>query len=878
MNSKLVALLGLALGFCACPTIDTGEDGGATGPITVTPKGGIFVRQGAVLDIPANAVAQDTTIVLTVIDTGIPEVPDRKRISFGYRFSPSTLVFKAPVKLYLPWIADRVPQAVDPDTFDMRRQQGADAYLQLGGFATHADLTAVEAQTDRLGLFWITSPAQPNIARLEIDPEEAVLRVGETQQFTARVIDPTGAEIPVEVAWRAIAPRVGSITADGGLFTALDPGTATVIATAADQEVRATAHVQGSTPGPQSFVHENPFPTGNDLWGGMVLPGALGVVYVGGNGTVLHQQPTGWTRLFSTPGVVFKAVAGSAAGTAAVVGVQGTNGILVELAGAGQPKTVVLQNFDPRAMWFDGTHGMAVGYGNDVLVRRSGAWVRDDSPSFETLLSVVGDGAGGFVTLGSRGSIYKWDPVRNVWDSLYQTQLAVLLTAAHLTDATGTEAWAAGGSKLWHFSGGAWTSLNMPASPVLTEVNAMGRADGKLFLTGRVNKEGWAMSYDFVGGPAPDGGTPDAGDPDGGSADGGSSDGGSSDGGMGGGFTPTPGWTAFTLRAPQIPRGFFSAGPASAEAYVVGDLGAVYKYAGSGTFTELSSGFYGDVVDVKVATGGEVFAASNLCANPTCTAKTGTVWMRTGPGQWAQVGNQTFTEIFAMTAKSATELMVATVPAVYRWDGAQWNGVPVTGGVSAPIRALKFCGTTLHGVGNGGNYYRGGATTLTLQSSPAVGTDQFGFDCPDENELWSAGSGNLHSKTGSSNWVSRSTTGINHAAYRAVWSPGPGEAYAFGDARYGTYWNTENLTVIDAPGGLIPDVINGLWGSTVDNLYAVGSMTFPIQSGLALRFDGYQWRLVDSGAQRPVTSIDGKSSTEIWLGTNAGGVLRSVPP
>jgi Bacterial Ig-like domain (group 2) len=867
LKTKFLGGLALLVALSACPNIDTGEDGGGTGPITVGPEGGIFVRQGAVLDIPRNAVATTTTIVVTVIDTGIPEVPERKRISFGYRFSPSTLVFKSPIKIYLPWLSDRVPQAVDTATFDMRRQQGSDAYLPLGGLNVHADLTAVEAQTDKLGLFWITSPSKPNIARLEIDPEEAVLRVGETQQFTARVIDPTGAVIPVEVAFRVVPARVASITADGGLLTALDPGTATVHATAADQSVRATVHVQGTTPGPQTFVHENPFPTGNDLWSGMVLPAGLGVVYVGANGTVLHQQPSGWSRLFSTPGVVFKAVAGSAAGTAAVVGVQGTNGILIELAGSGTPKTVVLQNFDPRAMWFDGTHGMAVGYGNDVLARRNGAWVRDDSPSFETLLSVVGDGAGGFVTVGSRGSIYKWDPARKVWDSLYQTQLAVLLTAAHLTDATGTEAWAAGGSKLWHFSGGAWTAINMPATPVLTEVNAMGRADNRLVMTGRLNKEGWVFTYDFVGGPLPDAGVPD---PDAGTADGGS--------GVDGGFTPTPGWTAFTVRAPQIPRGFFSAGPASTEAYVVGDLGAIYQYAGSGTFTELSSGFYGDVVDVKVALNGEVFAAANVCANSNCTAKTGTVYTRTGPGQWAQVGNQTFTEIFAMTVRTPTELMVATVPAMYRWDGISWTGVPVTGGLNVPMRAMKFCGNTLHGVGTGGNHWRGGATTLTLQSSVAVGIDQFGLDCPNENELWAAGTGSLASRTGSANWVARSTQGVNHAPYRAVWSPGQGEAYAFGDARFGAYWNTEEVQVIDAPGGLIPDVINGLWGSTVDNLYAVGSMTFPIQTGLALRFDGYQWRLVDSGSQRPVTSIDGASSTEIWLGTTSGGVLKSVAP
>jgi hypothetical protein len=877
LKLKLLWVLGLTVALSACPNIDTGEDGGATGPILVTPKGGIFVRQGAVLDIPANAVAQDTTIVLTIIDTGIPEVPERKRISYGYRFSPSTLVFKAPIKMYLPWLADRVPQAVDPATFDMRRQQGSDAYLQLGGLVTHADLTAMEAQTDRLGLFWDTAPSKPNIARLEIDPTEEVLRVGDTKQFTARVIDPTGAQLDVDVSYRSIPARVGSITPDGGLFTALDPGTATIIATAADQEARATVHVQGTTPGPQSFVHENPFPTGNDLWGGMVLPAGLGVVYVGANGTVLHQQTSGWTRLFSTPGVTFKAVAGNAASAAAAVGVQGTNGVLIELAGSGTPKTVVLKDFDPRALWFNGTSGMAVGLGNDVLVRKNGNWVRDDSPSFETLLHVVGDGAGGFVTVGGRGSIYKWDPVRNVWDSLYQTQLATLLTAAHITDATGTDVWAAGGGKLWHFSNGGWVALNMPPAPVLTEVNAIGRADNKLFLTGRVNKEGWVFSYDFVGAPA-DAGFDAGFDPDGGT-DGGATDGGATDGGSGtdGGVTAPAGWTFFTLRTPQIPRGFFSSSPSSTEAYVVGDLGAVYRYAGNGNFTELSSGFYGDVVDVKVATGGEVFAAANTCANPSCSSKVGAVYQRTAPGVWTQVGNQSFTEIYAMTARSATEVMVATIPSILRWDGTSWMGVPVTGGVSQAIRQMKFCGNSLHAVGMGGVYYRGGATNLSSQGTVG-GTDLFGFDCPTEDDLWTAGTQFLGEKAGSAQWSPRNTTGVNHLAWRAVWSPGPGEAYVLGDTRYGMYWNTEELQTFDAPGGVLPDIVNGLWGSTVDNLYAVGLMSFPFQAGFAVRYDGYQWRLVDSGAQRMVTCIDGKSSTEIWLGTVSGGVLRSVAP
>ena len=82
----------------ACPpVIDTGADGG--NEIVVGPNGGIFVRLGAVLDIPRGAVDEETRIFVTIVDTGIPDVPGRTRISFGYKFSPTTLKFKAPVRI-----------------------------------------------------------------------------------------------------------------------------------------------------------------------------------------------------------------------------------------------------------------------------------------------------------------------------------------------------------------------------------------------------------------------------------------------------------------------------------------------------------------------------------------------------------------------------------------------------------------------------------------------------------------------------------------------------------------------------------------------------------------------------------------------------------
>jgi hypothetical protein len=81
------------------------------------------------------------------------------------------------------------------------------------------------------------------------------------------------------------------------------------------------------------------------------------------------------------------------------------------------------------------------------------------------------------------------------------------------------------------------------------------------------------------------------------------------------------------------------------------------------------------------------------------------------------------------------------------------------------------------------------------------------------------------------------------------------------------------------------DVATASWGSSVDNLYMVGFTNPPIRFGFMMRFDGVQWRLIDSGSQRRVTAIDGFTTmqngaqrTTLWLGTVGGGVLRSVQP
>jgi hypothetical protein len=843
----------------ACPYIDTGTDGGDN-ELVAGPNGGIFIRNGYAVDIPKGALSEETRIFVSIEDTNIPVVPMRTRISFGYRFSPKSLRFASPIKIFLPWIEERVPIAVDPGTFDMRRNLDNEAYAQLPRTRTTLEpFKAVEAQTDRLGLFWLTSPTDPNVDRLELSPNEVTLRVGETAQFTARVVSPTGEAIDAPVTWAVVPPRVATIDANG-LLTALDPGTASITARAGMHFAQAKAFVVGSTAGPSTYIHQNPFPTGNDLYGGALAPNGLGTIFAGANGTVLARDAMDrWTRLFSTPGVTLKAVGGTTPDNAVAVGsTESGSGVLLEFKGT--TSTPALKVFPPTqisdlaALWFDGMHGMGVGSGNELIIYRAGRWETEYHPSFEALLSVIGDGDGRFIVVGDLGSVYQWNPGRRVWDSLYDRRLAVKLEAGTLVRFSGAEAWAVGGDKLWHFQDGAWVAESLP--PVrFEEVTAVAAFDDRVVVGGKQRLQadaGLPPSLGLVLVRA-------AVDP-------------------GDGGAPTPQWSTFPLRGPQVPRGAFGGGPASPVGYVVGDYGAVWEWSrATQSFIERSKGFYGDVADLAVVQG-DVFAAVNECTNVRCQSRTGKL-MHPGPsGLWEPVGTfpASGQRILSVAARSPSEVLVTTESGAWRWDGTTWTSVPITGG-SGAILDVKYCGDAVWGAGAGGVVYTGTSSLLRV-FIPLAQDDLTAVHCPSPNEVWVAGNAFLASRLGMDSFRARTGQGITQGPWRTVWSPGGGEAYAFGDASYGVYWDTALLNLVEATGPVRIDVANGLWGSSVDNLYLVGRASRPAPFGFALRFDGAQWSLVDSGAQRTATCIDGRSKDEIWIGTEGGGVLRAVPP
>jgi hypothetical protein len=773
-------------------------------------------------------------------------------VSFGFRLSPNGLTFSIPAKLYLPWIHDRVPAAVDPGTFDMRRSSGDEIAAQLPGARTDSTpVEAVEALTDRLGLFWVTSPSEPEVAGLEVVPAEASLGVGQSQAFSATVVGADRQPLDVTVSWSAVPPRVGQVDTRG-VFTAAAPGTATVTATFGAQAVSVRVSVAGTTRGPTTFVHQNPSPTGNDLLGGSPLPGGLGVVFAGANGTVLLRTPEGaFSRLASVPGLTLRQVGGSTLANAVAIGRSGSSGVLVHLGGTTPQATVYpsKQVSELDALWFDGVTGMAVGAGNEVAIHRDGGWTTEYHPSFETLLSVIGDGRGGFVVVGELGSLYRWDPARQVWDSLFEGQLSVKLEAAQLLDAATPEAWATGGDRLWHFAGQGWTAEALPAGPARASTTCIGALDGRLFIGAQLGVDPAnppsSLGEVLVRAPMT-------------LADGGSE----------------PKWSAFPMRSIQVPRAVVGQG---ATGFVVGDLGAVWAWdSGTGSLQEESRGFYGDVADLAVTADG-VVAAVNECTSVTCSARRGGIMHETSTGSWEPLGSFPSMEpVIALAARSKDEVVASAGDGVWAWTGSQWSPVTVNGATGA-VLDLEWCGAELWATGQNGAVFRGSASALDRLEGAPVSGEVSSLACPSASEIWVAGDGFLSSWT-SGTWAAISSPTVIQRRWKAVYAPGQGEALAFGDATYGVSYDTSTMRAVENPGGLSPDLVTGMWGSSIDNLYLVGLSNPPLSLGFALRFDGVSFHVVDLGAHRKATAISGNAPTEVWVGTEGGGVLKGVQP
>ena len=831
--APLLAVLSGTLGCGACNQLTSTSVG------TIGANGGTLHSDdcGFTLVIPPGALSQDVPFVLqTVASPDLPQITGRVRISEDCGVVPVVPLAK-PAKVTLTYDPKKIPATVSEQDADMRVATSNHKQVRLQDLQVDTAAHQVTATTTATGDFFDTAPQGPQPAGIELTPAAPVaLEPGATQQYSAVVRDDTGQPDPVPVAWSVDVARVASID-DGGLLTAIEPGIATVTATAGEATAAVQVYVISTQPSPPGFDWENPRPQGNDIHGLSFVEGQL--LIAADNGTVLAQLPDGgFDRLLSSRGLDLAGAAegggrAGAAGTLDIVqqGVELIAGVLVPLEPGQAPQSVAATDLSARAVYGDDAGIIAVGAGNDAFLLRNGdpadaGWVALETPVSEALLTVDADPTGGRRVVGARGQVYRQDDLDwfPIWDQPLGTLFSFAVVDGH--DAYGIDA----ANALRHFvEGQGWQPDSTPPGVTLDHVSLLGRLNESLALAGAdtaLAPHLWLRE--------------------------------------GATWSEVPG---------VAPRDELFAAAADGEAaYVGGSNGALYA-VGDGGLSPLRKGLVEDVSALAVADDGSAYAVtSNGCADSVCAEPSGHLLVRGADGSW-QSAYEAAGSLYAVAARSAGDVFFGgDFGFAWHFDGT--TATPLTTSATGAIRAMRVCGGDVWMASDDGTVAKfDGASTFVTKGS--LGTAAWALDCSSASDVWVAGDYAVEHYDGST-WSSPNRE-VNDQPWRAiaatsdeVWVTGETGYLLHGD-RVANHWEA-----VQNPAGLQLHGGYGLWQSGPGDLYLVGSQQRPREAVL-LRYNGATWTALDPGTDHELFAVAGNAPGQFFIGGRGGAVLKAEP-
>jgi hypothetical protein len=267
----------------------------------------------------------------------------------------------------------------------------------------------------------------------------------------------------------------------------------------------------------------------------------------------------------------------------------------------------------------------------------------------------------------------------------------------------------------------------------------------------------------------------------------------------------------------------WSASPSSA--FAVGASGTILRWNGT-TWTPMASGTTRELRGVWGTSGTDVFAVGDNVALH---------WDGTA---WSPMMTPSVT-LIRLWGTSPTDVVAVGGSNILRWNGGVW--VPVTG---LPAEYLQ----TVWGT-SASDVFVGGA-----------------------NSNWS--SSVLLRSVGTS-WTQTTVTGLS--SVYGIWGTSPTDMWVVGDGQNPVKrWNGSNWlgsqTPIDVSAGVTPGLV-GIGGTSMSNLYAVGTSGGANQSSAILRWDGSSWTVMTSGTTAILRSI---APTATFIVGDGGLILRGV--
>src|SRR5580704_2485482 len=218
----------------------------------------------------------------------------------------------------------------------------------------------------------------------------------------------------------------------------------------------------------------------------------------------------------------------------------------------------------------------------------------------------------------------------------------------------------------------------------------------------------------------------------------------------------------------------------------------------------------------------------------------------------------------------------------FGWSGAVWGSGPsdvwAVGGASlfvpVPTALLHWNGCVWSPVASGTS----AVLNAVWGSAP--------------NDVWAVGGGSASGPTdgnfgpsvilhwNGSVWSSASWSPPpgDSTVLQGVWGSGPDDVWAVGSASLDPaahqtavlHWDGKTWTVVDL-NGLTPDGLDAVWGSGPNDVWAVGFQERDLPQSAIVHWDGSAWSMVLCPTTQPLSAVWGSGPSDVWAASGYQG-------
>jgi hypothetical protein len=260
-----------------------------------------------------------------------------------------------------------------------------------------------------------------------------------------------------------------------------------------------------------------------------------------------------------------------------------------------------------------------------------------------------------------------------------------------------------------------------------------------------------------------------------------------------------------------------------------------------------------------------------------------------GSGCAAAIWGASASEVFVAGSQWGVGDYQEPLPHVWRFDGADWHEQLVSGTAYELV--------DVWGAGADDVFAAGYGYGPELQGWPSIwrydGADWTEAELPVETgfagAIWGASANHVIAAVGTTDWstvflrfdgaswapmAAQLPDGLESAFY-GLWGSSAADVYAVGvrldvDHLVGSmaHFDGESWSLVDTPGGGVP---NSVWGLDASTVFAVG------EGGMILERDGDGWSAMDSGSEQRLLAVWGRAADEVYaVGVGGGGQCTAL--